>query len=79
MRQRAGAHRGRIIFPDGFDKQDSWVARVDIFGDLANMKGELPWSMEIHMHRFVTNAGNNVTAAIMAGGVAARVAEGDGG
>jgi hypothetical protein len=36
--------------------------------------------MEIHMHRFVTNAGNNVTTAIMAGGVAACVvAEGDGG
>lgn len=35
--------------------------------------------MEIHMSRFVTNAGNIATAAIMAGGVAACVAEGDGG
>ena len=36
-------------------------------------------SLEFHMSHFVANVGNANTTAIMAGGVAVRAAEGDGG
>lgn len=41
--------------------------------------GEMNWSLGIHMSLFVANVGNANATAIMAGGVAVRVTEGDGG
>jgi uncharacterized protein YjdB len=40
---------------------------------------EMNWSLEIQMSRFVANVGNANVTAIMAGGVAVRATEGDGG